>query len=143
MPNANPAWMAARVAAAAAVALPLAVALPGLASAKPPAAAGIEGTWSGGGAVAFASGGRENARCRVRYARRSADTYTGNAVCATASARVAQTVTLRRVGENRYSGSFYNSEYDVSGSIYVVARGNSQTVTLRSASGSAWFKLHR
>jgi hypothetical protein len=51
--------------------------------------------------------------------------------------------TVRRVGVNRYSGSFYNSEYAISGVIHVIVRGASQTVRLISDSGSAVFNLSR
>jgi hypothetical protein len=105
--------------------------------------AGLEGSWSGGGSVSFASGPRERARCRANYRRAGTNSYTVNATCATASGRAAQTATLRRVGENRYSGSFYNSDYAISGVIHVVVRGASQTVRLFSDSGSAIFNLTR
>jgi hypothetical protein len=106
-------------------------------------AAGLEGSWSGGGSVSFASGARERARCRAHYRRAGANSYTVNATCATASGRAEQTATLRRVGENRYSGSFYNSAYSISGVIHVVVRGATQTVRLFSDSGSAIFNLTR
>jgi hypothetical protein len=112
-------------------------------SAKHDAAAGLEGSWTGGGSVSFASGARERARCRAHYRRAGANSYTVNATCATASGRAEQTATLRRVGENRYSGSFYNSEYAISGVIHVVVRGATQTVRLFSDSGSAIFNLTR
>ena len=66
-----------------------------------------------------------------------------NATCATASGRAAQTATVRQVGENRYSGSFYNSEYGISGVMHVVVRGTSQTVRLISDSASAVINLSR
>jgi hypothetical protein len=47
------------------------------------------------------------------------------------------------VGDNRYSGTFYNSEYDISGRIFVVLHGNSQSVRLTSSSGTASFRLGR
>jgi len=103
----------------------------------------LEGSWSGGGSVSFASGARERARCRAHYRRAGAERYTVNATCATASGRADQTATLRRVGENRYSGSFYNSEYSISGVIHVVVRGASQTVRLFSDGGTAIFNLTR
>ena len=62
---------------------------------------------------------------------------------ATASERAAQTARVRQVGNNRYSGSFYNSEYSISGVIQVVVRGASQTVRLISDSGSAILNLSR
>jgi hypothetical protein len=105
--------------------------------------ASLEGSWSGGGTVSFASGSREQARCRAHYRRAGTNSYTVSATCATPSGKAAQTATLRRVGENRYSGSFYNSEYSISGVIHVVVNGARQTVRLISDSGSAVFNLSR
>jgi hypothetical protein len=106
-------------------------------------AAGLEGSWSGGGTVRFASGAEEQARCRAHYSRRSNAVYVLRATCATASGRAAQSATLQKVGDNRYSGTFYNSEFDISGRIYVILRGSSQSVRLTSGSGSASFRLSR
>lgn len=106
-------------------------------------AAGLEGSWSGGGTVRFASGAEEQARCRAHYSRRSNAVYVLRATCATASGRAAQSATLQKVGDNRYSGTFYNSEFDISGRIYVILRGSSQSVRLTSSSGSASFRLSR
>jgi hypothetical protein len=104
----------------------------------------LEGAWSGGGEVAFAvTGSRERARCRAHYKRRSKDSYAMQATCATASGKAAQTATLTRVGENRYRGNFHNSDYDITGTIFVVVNGNSQSVRLTSSSGSALFRLSR
>lgn len=103
----------------------------------------LEGSWSGGGQVAFASGDRETARCRAHYNRMSSSSYALRATCATASGRASQTATLRHVGGNRYEGTFYNSEFDVRGTIHVAVGGNRQTVRLSSGSGSAYFELRR
>jgi hypothetical protein len=105
--------------------------------------ASLEGSWSGGGVVSFASGGREKARCNARYRRGSNATYALTATCATASGRATQTASVRNVGGNSYRGSFYNSEYNVSGTISVVVRGNSQSVQLTSDAGSASLQLSR
>src|SRR5262249_32958613 len=59
----------------------------------------LEGSWSGGGPVTFASGLREQARCRAHYRRRSNEGYVVTTVCATASARAEQTATLGKIGE--------------------------------------------
>ena len=133
----------------AAIAFVAAIALTGLPDAgnaqttKKASVATLEGSWSGGGTVSFASGAKEQARCRARYSPAGRNSYTLNATCATASGRAAQTATVRRVGENKYSGSFYNSEYSISGVIHIVVRGASQTVRLISDSGSAFFNLSR
>jgi hypothetical protein len=111
--------------------------------AKRTAAVGLEGSWSGGGTVSFASGSREQARCRAHYRRAGNNSYAVSATCATASGRAAQTATLRQVGENRYSGSFYNSEYSISGVMHVVVHGSSQTVRLVSDSASAVINLSK
>ena len=133
----------------AAFALVAALALTGLPDAgnaqasKKANVATLEGSWSGGGTVAFASGAKEQARCRARYSRAGKNSYTVNATCATASGRAAQTATVRQVGQNRYSGRFYNSEYSISGVMHIVVRGASQTVRLITDSGSAFFNLSR
>jgi len=105
--------------------------------------ASLEGSWNGGGTVSFASGGTEQARCRARFNRAGEHSYAVNATCATASGRAAQTATVRQVGNNRYSGSFYNSEYSISGVIDIVVHGSTQTVRLISDSGSAVLNLSR
>ena len=71
------------------------------------------------------------------------NSYTVNATCATASGRAAQTATVRQVGENRYSGSFYNSEYSISGVMHIVVHGRSQTVRLTGDSASGVINLSR
>ena len=105
--------------------------------------ADLAGSWSGGGWVAFASGTKERARCHAHYSRRSETSYTLSATCATASGKASQTATLHKVGASSYSGSFHNSEYNVSGTIYVVVHGNSQSVRLSGDSGSASLSLSR
>ncbi|HJZ34416.1 MAG TPA: hypothetical protein VKF35_25090 [Hyphomicrobiaceae bacterium] len=121
----------------------LSLCLLGTAAPASAVAAGLEGSWSGGGTVRFASGQEEQARCRAHYSRRSNAVYVLHATCATASGKAAQSATLQKVGDNRYSGTFYNSEYDISGRIYVILRGSSQSVRLTSGSGSASFRLSR
>ncbi|HKZ97656.1 MAG TPA: hypothetical protein VJ045_11820 [Hyphomicrobiaceae bacterium] len=105
-------------------------------------AGSLDGAWSGGGSVSFSSGQKERARCRANYRRASKSSYVVNANCATSSASVAQTATVRGSG-NSYQGRFYNAEYDASGTIYVVVHGRSQTVRINSTKGSALLRLSR
>jgi hypothetical protein len=105
--------------------------------------ASLEGAWRGGGSVSFAGGQSERAQCRVQYRRASATSYSLTATCATPSGRATQTATVRQVGGNSYQGRFHNSEYDVSGSIFVTAAGNRQSVRLTSDAGSASLELRR
>jgi hypothetical protein len=111
--------------------------------AKKASVVSLEGLWSGGGSVSFVSGAKEQARCRAHFHRAGNNSYTVNATCATASGRAAQMAKVRQVGANRYSGSFYNSEYSISGVIHIFVRGASQTVRLVSDSGSAVLMLNR
>jgi hypothetical protein len=104
---------------------------------------GLEGSWSGGGSVSFASGSSEQARCRAYYSRASKNSYRLNATCATASGKAAQVATVHKVGENKYSGNFHNPDYDISGTISVIVNGNSQSVRLTSSSGWAVIRLSR
>jgi hypothetical protein len=104
---------------------------------------GLEGTWHGGGSVSFASGQRERAQCRAQYRRSSATSYTLTATCATPSGRATQTAIVRQVGGNSYQGRFHNSEYDVSGTIFITVAGNRQSVRLTGGTGSASFELRR
>jgi hypothetical protein len=128
---------------AAVLALPLLIAGPAAPGQALAQSASLEGSWRGGGSVAFASGQRERAECRARYSRVSGTSYTLTATCATPSGRATQTATLYRVGGNTYRGRFHNSEYDVSGTIFVTVGGNRQSVRLTSDSGSASFELRR
>ena len=108
-----------------------------------PQTAGLEGSWRGGGSVSFGSGQRERAQCRAQYRRTSATSYTLTAICATASGKATQIATVRQVGGNSYQGTFHNSEYNVSGTIFITVAGNRQTVRLTGDSGSASLELRR
>ena len=96
--------------------------------------ASIAGSWSGGGPVVYASGDRERARCNAHYS--GSGSYVSlSATCATPSGSISQSASLRKTGPNSYSGSFFNSQYNVSGSIHVTVNGNTQHVSLSSSSG--------
>jgi hypothetical protein len=102
----------------------------------------LAGSWSGGGWVSFASGSREKARCRAHYSG-GGSSYTVSATCATASGKASQTATVYKVTANRYRGSFYNSDFNVRGSIRVVVHGRSQSVSLSGDGASASLSLSR
>lgn len=110
-----------------------------------PAAAqqsGLEGSWRGGGRVVFPSGESERASCRASF-NRAGNTFRMSAVCATPSARVTQSAELQRVSATQYSGSFFNPEYNVSGDISIVVRGDRLSARLAGGGGSASFNLSR
>ena len=104
----------------------------------------LDGSWSGGGSVKFPSGAREAARCRASFKKRGAESYLVNARCASASGKVEQSALLTYVGGNQFSGSFFNEDFKVDGTITVTVSGNSQSVSISSPAGSsANFKLTR
>ena len=100
----------------------------------------IVGSWSGGGTVVYSSGQRERARCHASYSGGGVSVMMSG-TCATPSGSVFQAARLRRVGANSYAGSFYNSQYNTAGSIYVTVHGSTQSVSLRSSAGSASLTL--
>jgi hypothetical protein len=103
----------------------------------------LQGSWSGGGPISFATGAKEYAKCRARYTRASNEGYVVSATCATASARAVQTATLRKIADNGYRGTFYNHEYGISGTITVIVRGATQSVSLTSDAGWASLKFSK
>lgn len=112
--------------------------------AQPVAAAeGLSGSWSGGGSVVLPSGDTEKARCKVSFRKTGGKSYGMSAVCASSSARVAQTATLEQVSANRFSGDFTNSDYNISGTINVTLNGNSLSASLKGGGASAFFNLSR
>jgi hypothetical protein len=103
----------------------------------------IIGSWSGSGSIAFASGSKESARCRVYFAKTGETSYRMSATCATASAKVDQTATLSRIGSNSYAGRFFNQQYNTGGSIRVTVSGHTQRVLLSGEAGEAVFSLRK
>lgn len=104
---------------------------------------GLEGSWKGGGSVAFASGSKEHARCNARISKSSAKSYAVSGTCATQSGSVSQSAELYQLTANRYRGSFHNPEFNVNGTISVIQNGNSLTATLTSTSGTGVLTFHK
>jgi len=104
---------------------------------------GLAGSWRGGGWVAFSTGNKEKARCRATYRRAGKNSYRLSATCATSSGKASQTATVYQVTASRYRGSFYNTEYNVRGTIRVVVSGHSQRVSLAGDGASASLHLSR
>lgn len=118
--------------------------LVGLAASHPVNAqsASIDGTWSGGGLVELGPG-QEQARCRATFTSRGRDSFHMSARCATQSYRVEQTAELHRVSATRFSGAFYNAEYDIRGQISLTVSGSTLRATLTAPGGSAHLSLAR
>ena len=106
-------------------------------------ASSLAGSWRGSGVLQPSNGRKERARCRVSISKASANSYNATMNCATSAGRVSQWALIRKAGGNRYTGHFHNAKYNAHGSIFVVGRGNSLSVTMRSNKGSGWLRLHR
>lgn len=104
-------------------------------------AASLSGSWSGGGRVQYGDT-RERASCRARFSG-GGRSYSMRASCATPSGRVDQSAEIEQIGPNRYAGSFFNSQYGVSGSISISVRGDSMSVSLSGGAGSGNLSLSR
>jgi hypothetical protein len=117
----------------------------GTSKADPGKAAGtnLSGSWSGGGWVMFSTGNREKASCRASYRQQGGDSYSVQATCATSSGKASQTATVYKVSANRYRGSFYNSDFNVRGTIRVAVNGSSQSVDLSGEGASASLSLRK
>lgn len=114
-----------------------------LASSPASAAESLSGRWSGSGAVVLPSGATEKARCKATFRKVGGRAFAMDAVCATASLRVAQTATIEAVAPNRFNGEFVNSEFNIVGSIKLTLSGNSLKASLSGGGGTAYFTLER
>jgi hypothetical protein len=123
--------------------VPLAAVFASSAVAPSVADPGLAGSWSGGGWVSFSTGTKEKARCRATYSRAGKNSYNLHATCATSSGKASQTATVHQVTASRYRGSFYNSDYNVRGTIRVVVSGGSQQVSLSGDGAAASLSLRR
>ena len=112
-------------------------------AATPAAAQTIIGSWSGGGLIIFPSGEKERARCRATFRNVGGGGVSMNGVCATASVRVSQSASLSRLTSTTYSGEFYNTEYNLSGSIRIRMQGNKLNASLSGGGATAQFVLGR
>jgi hypothetical protein len=103
----------------------------------------LVGTWAGNGDINFASGSKEKARCRARFAKTGERSYEMSASCATASVKVDQSAQLTKVGANSYVGSFFNPQYNTGGSIKITVSGRTGAVSLAGEAGTAFFRLKK
>ena len=130
------------------VALAAASALAGVLSvvggaATPASAQSIIGSWSGGGLIILPSGEKERARCRATFRNVGGGGVSMNGVCATASVRVSQSASLSRLTSTTYSGEFFNTEFNISGSIRIRMQGNKLNASLSGGGATAQFVLAR
>ena len=119
----------------------LALVLGAFQSADVAKAASIEGTWSGGGTVRLTSGGVEKVRCRMRYEKSTGRTFVIHVTCSHANGTFRVSGRIVKLSASRYSGRLYSDQYSVSGDVGISVRGTRQTVTAKSAKGTATVTL--
>jgi hypothetical protein len=120
-----------------------ALAITGAVAKTTPDSGSLAGSWSGGGWVSFSNGNKERARCHASYSRAGGDAYSLSATCATSAGKASQTATVYKVSDGRYRGSFFNSDFNVHGTIRVAVHGNTQDVSLSGDGASAGLSLSR
>ncbi len=98
--------------------------------------ANLSGLWFGTGMVLLSNSGPEPAKCRAQFFQNGPDLAV-QAQCATPSGSTEQAARLRQVAPDSYSGSFFNPEFKISGTIQITVRDNRQYVTLWSEAGTA------
>ena len=99
----------------------------------------IEGSWIGSGTVSHRSN-VDRVQCRVRYTKSSEKTYATSSVCTTENGRYEVSGHVTNIGGNRYQGTVTSDE---TGRVIMVLRGDRQSVTVTSPSGSATLTLSR
>ncbi len=57
--------------------------------------------------------------------------------------KITQTAQIKKRGKGRYSGTFYNAQYNIAGRIRVTMRGRRQMVILTSSEGSGRLSLRK
>ena len=104
------------------------------------AAASIEGSWIGSGTVSRRAN-VDRVQCRVRYTKSSENDYATSSVCTTEHGRYEISGHVTKIGGNRYQGTVTSG--NETGRVTMVHRGNQQSVTVTSPSGSAKLTLSR
>jgi|SRR6516164_559545 hypothetical protein len=102
--------------------------------------ASIEGSWSGSGTVSR-RGNVDHVRCHVRYTKSSENSYAVSSACTTETGRYDISGHVTNTGGNRYQGTVTSG--NETGRVVMVYRGNQQSVTVASPSGSAQLTLSR
>ena len=100
----------------------------------------IEGSWIGSGTVSRGAN-VDRVQCRVRYTKSSEKTYATSSVCTTENGRYEISGHVTNIGGNRYQGTVTSG--NETGRVIMVLRGDQQSVTVTSPSGSAKLTLSR
>lgn len=107
------------------------------ASAAQAAPSTLAGSWSGNGVAKPVDSEPEVVQCRAKYAESIGRTLEFDVTCSHTHGTFQQTGRVVDLGDNKYSGRIYNSQYNVTGDVNIVVSGNRQTISVKSPKGSA------
>ncbi len=114
-------------------------------------AGGVTGSWKGGGTLISGPGTKEKVRCRVKITRTSRKSISLTANCASTSGKAIQTMMLKAISRNKYTGSFRNDEHNTNsevvqttvGKVVLTVRGSRLGLHMVSSQGKATVTLRR
>lgn len=114
-------------------------------------AGAISGSWKGGGTMISGPGTKEKVRCRVKITQNTRKSISLTANCASTSGKATQTMTLKAVSRNKYTGSFRNDDHNSNGEVVqttvgkvvLTVRGNRLGLLMVSSEGKATVTLRR
>ncbi len=106
------------------------------------APATIEGSWSGSG-IAKLRNRTDRIVCRVSFARIEGKSFRVSALCSTGGRRFEESGRVTSVGDNRYTGSVFNEQFNERGNVVLSQRGSRLSVTVQSSRGIANLTLSR
>ena len=102
------------------------------------------GSWRGSGIIQPANGDKEKTRCRAQVLNAPGrGKYTAVYKCSSPLGLISQTVSVKKINSNQYSGTFHNALHNVRGVFSIILRGNKQSVVMQSSAGKGWINLSR
>ena len=102
----------------------------------------LEGSWSGTGTIS-SKNAVDKVHCRVRVSKAGGNSFTYKSTCATDAGRYELTGTVSSTGGSRYTGSVYDADKKGGGTVLLILKGNTLSVTGTGAGGSANLTLSR
>lgn len=106
-------------------------------------AASVDGSWKGSGTVKLKTGQVERLSCNIKYEKSTGRTYVMRVRCAHTNGIFNQSGRIVKKGKSTYTGSLYSKDYGVSGDISIRVNGRSQTLSAKSAKGTARITLRK
>jgi hypothetical protein len=102
----------------------------------------LEGSWSGAGTISYKNS-VDKVHCRVRVSKASGSSFAYKSTCATDTGRYELTGTVSSSGGNRYTGTVRDVDKKGGGTVLLILKGNTLSVTGTGTGGSANLTLSR